>query len=437
MSANRVGVGTREGVAGMFCLAFVALGVGPAWSQDDPTTALSGVVVTAKPSATPLSELVVTAKPQVTPLSELVVAAKPKAAPLAGLDVSPAKVCKGARHPPDPTIPPPRLVSTFPAEGAVVRPGLLILRLTFDMPMSCDGIFLASPMLEKPCWQEPRQDLVLTFDRRTIRMACIVAENTRYGLRMNYSPGADALPREKGHPITFASLAGWPAKPFELTFSTSSEVAVTTLEDAVAEDADSPAFHAAVASAAVEPTPVSQPGQSEVSGVAVRPPARCLGPRRPPDAQIPHPKIVGSFPAPGAIVRPGLTVLRFTFDLPMSCQGMVQQIALLPAPCPRRVQDLMLTFDRRTIRIVCHTEPNAQYGVAINPSKRAQFVGLGGWASDPYELTFATSGAAPVTDVYDALGEDIEGVQDAPLDRLSAAALAGLSPGQGHGAPGG
>src|SRR5215469_7329191 len=47
--------------------------------------------------------------------------------------ISPVEVrarrnCLRARRPADPDIPPPKLVDTFPANGAVVRPGFLVLR---------------------------------------------------------------------------------------------------------------------------------------------------------------------------------------------------------------------------------------------------------------------------------------------------------------------
>jgi hypothetical protein len=162
-----------------------------------------------------------------TALSGVTVAAS-KRAILSELTVSPEAKCLGPKLPADRGIPRPRIVSSFPAPGAVVRPGILVLRITFDMPMSCDGIFQEDPPWRKPC-PGSVQRLALSYDRRTIRMACLVDGNTRYGLRMNATPS-----------FRFVSLAGWPSPPYELTFSTSSQAEVTTLEEAQAQDTQMP-----------------------------------------------------------------------------------------------------------------------------------------------------------------------------------------------------
>jgi hypothetical protein len=77
--------------------------------------------------------------------------------------------------------------------------------------------------------------------------------------------------------------------------------------------------------------------------------------------------------------------------------------------CPGLVHELVLSFDRRTIRTACHAEPDAHYGVQINHLNRFKFVGLSGWPAQPYELTFTTSNATPVRSLEEALAEDTEG----------------------------
>lgn len=132
---------------------------------------------------------------------------------LSGVAVKPRPVCMRPRRPPDAAVPPPTVESTFPAEGAVVRPGLLVLRFTFNVAMSCDGQFLPLGPLAMPCEKGEVQWTSLTYDRTTIRMPCVVRPNTRYGISMNSSQGWQIS--------KFSSLAGQPLKPFQLTFSTS------------------------------------------------------------------------------------------------------------------------------------------------------------------------------------------------------------------------
>lgn len=164
------------------------------------------------------------------------------------LVVKPPARCLGPRRPADLSIPAPRVVSTFPAEGAVVRPGLLVVRLTFNVAMSCDGVFLTRPPLDKPCSGQATQEFVLSYDRLTLWMICTVARNTRYGLRLNYDPAYDVnraplfdrLPPAVVSKATFRSLAGRPLERFELTFSTSAGPEITTQQEALAEDAQAP-----------------------------------------------------------------------------------------------------------------------------------------------------------------------------------------------------
>jgi hypothetical protein len=173
-------------------------------------------------------------KSAVTPLPGVDVTVHAKATAVSGVDVRPRPVCVGPRRPADKGVPPPAVVSTFPAEGAVVRPGLVVLRFTFNVAMSCDGLFQSLSALARPCGGSNPQHTVLSFDRTMIRMPCIVGRNMRYGLRMNPAP-ARGTGRER-----FSSLAGLPLEPFQLTFSTSSGPDVTDLETAEAEDKDAP-----------------------------------------------------------------------------------------------------------------------------------------------------------------------------------------------------
>lgn len=120
----------------------------------------------------------------------------------------------------------PKIVSTFPAKDAVVHPGVVVLRVTFDRPMACAGVFSDAPPLRNPC---PGfvQHMLLSYDRLTVRTACVVEPNTRYGAWISNSE-ADS----------FISLTGAPSSQYELRFSTSDAAPVTTVCEALAEDED-------------------------------------------------------------------------------------------------------------------------------------------------------------------------------------------------------
>ncbi len=121
----------------------------------------------------------------------------------------------------------PSVASVFPARGSVVRPGLLVVRVTFDRPMACEGTFDAAPPLANPCPGE-RREMLLSYDRRTVRAVCLVEPGTAYGFTLGQDPNAP----------TFLGLdGGLPAQPARITFTTSSEPAVTDVCEALTQDA--------------------------------------------------------------------------------------------------------------------------------------------------------------------------------------------------------
>lgn len=157
-----------------------------------------------------VSELVVTATKT---LSELTVTARIKC-------LEPDRAADRADR--------PKVVSTYPQKNAVVRPGLLIVRVTFNQPMACDGSFSPDPPLEDPCPGFHR-DMLLSYDRKTVRTVCIVEPNAQYGLRMSQDPTVNS----------FMGLSGLPSQPYRLDFSTSAEPAVTTVCEALTQDEES------------------------------------------------------------------------------------------------------------------------------------------------------------------------------------------------------
>ena len=151
--------------------------------------------------------------------------------------------------------------------------------------------------------------------------------------------------------------------------------------------------------------------------LTVMPHAECLEPKRDPLTPLPH--VVSTFPAHGQVVRPGELYLRITFDEPMSCKGFFVRMGRLRSPCNQDRQIWLLSFDRKTIRTLCHTEPNNQYGVRLsNDPPTAQLISLAGRPVDTYEFSFMTSTGPPVTTTRDAIEEDVEmrpPEQDTPI----------------------
>ncbi|HXA38508.1 MAG TPA: hypothetical protein VNW53_05870 [Phenylobacterium sp.] len=165
-------------------------------------------------------------------VSELVVVSPPKPATVSELDVVAHVKCVPPRK--DARGRAPQIVGVYPKDGAVVRPGLLILRVTFDQPMSCAGYFVFDDGPQNPCGGAGRvQHMLMTFDRRTIRTACLLSPNTRYSFSMN-----EARPTRFGAltPAEFVSMTGWPMERVRLTFTASAEPVVATVREALGED---------------------------------------------------------------------------------------------------------------------------------------------------------------------------------------------------------
>lgn len=175
-----------------------------------------------------------TASQAAAPLSGVTVAV-PRRPQMDGLTVGLPRRCIVPHRRPEPDIPAPRVVSTYPASGQVVKPGLLIVRVTFDLPMACSGQLADDKPYRNPC-PGAVQEALLSLDRKTFWTVCPVQGGTRYGLKFNGS-GDDAH--------SYVSLAGKRVEPFELTFSTSDDVPMDTLKAAIDQDAETVAYIAA------------------------------------------------------------------------------------------------------------------------------------------------------------------------------------------------
>lgn len=126
---------------------------------------------------------------------------------VAGVDVSPITA-------------PPKLAGSFPAAGAAVAPGVLILKLTFDQKMLQTGFDIAAaPGADAlPCLKTPR----LLNDNKTFVLLCTAAPGKSYVLALN--AGQDGGFANTGHTRAAAAT---------LAFSTTTGDPVRRLEDAM------------------------------------------------------------------------------------------------------------------------------------------------------------------------------------------------------------
>jgi len=129
------------------------------------------------------------------------------------------------------------------------------------------------------------------------------------------------------------------------------------------------------------------------------------------------PKVVSTFPAQGQAIRPGLVVVRVTFDQPVVCAGGLSDDPPLANPCPEAVQHMVLAFDHRTVRTVCLVDPGKLYSVRLNWNPANSFKNLDGVLGEPHQLRFSTSMDPPVTDVCEALREDAETIAQVQAQR--------------------
>lgn len=115
---------------------------------------------------------------------------------------------------------PPKMVSTYPAEGQTVAPGVLILKVAFDQQMSPSAWNYAPAPDVTPmdCVKTPR----LLSDQKTFVLLCRVLGNRDYGVTFNAQ-------RAGG----FANLGDNPAETAGLTFKVGADAPVTTLRRAM------------------------------------------------------------------------------------------------------------------------------------------------------------------------------------------------------------
>jgi hypothetical protein len=114
---------------------------------------------------------------------------------------------------------PPAVASTYPAAGASISPGTLVLKITFTQRMDPSGWRFDRGADGYPqCLARPR----LLPDEKTFVLLCSVGGEGRFSVLLN-APGTGG----------FANLAGQRAAPFELQFTTTGGASLGTLQDAM------------------------------------------------------------------------------------------------------------------------------------------------------------------------------------------------------------
>ena len=126
----------------------------------------------------------------------------------------------------------PKIVSTYPRQDEVVRPGLLILRITFDQPMACSGFFVSGPGRKNPC-SSSEQHFLMSFDHKTVRVACFIEPDVRYTLHLN--PPVDPAEGTSYRP-KFMSLDYQVLGTAHMTFTASAAAPIDTIPDALSAD---------------------------------------------------------------------------------------------------------------------------------------------------------------------------------------------------------
>ena len=186
--------------------------------------ALAGPVLAAPIDANPAPHDQPSAPSDTTPLSGVVVAAPSKQLP--------------------------QVVSTYPAAGATVKPGVLVLKLTFDQRMNPAAFKFDRGADGYPsCLARPR----LLPDEKTFVLLCTVGASGKFSMQLN-GPGDGG----------FINLADQRASPLLLQFSTQDGLSLASMKDAMKaaglKDEDDPVMDKkpaalAAAGAAAKPTP--------------------------------------------------------------------------------------------------------------------------------------------------------------------------------------
>ena len=119
--------------------------------------------------------------------------------------------------------PPPKVVRTMPAPGSMVRPGAMVLSVTFDRPMACKAN-LADSLFPLPC-PGGAGAVMMSVDRRTLTTVCVVEAGANYSMPI----------------VDFVGDGGAKSERYDLAFTTSTEAPITDARKAMSLEKPGPA----------------------------------------------------------------------------------------------------------------------------------------------------------------------------------------------------
>jgi hypothetical protein len=119
--------------------------------------------------------------------------------------------------------PAPRVVRVMPAPGATVRPGSVVLSVTFDRPMACAANLHASHF-PLPC-PDGEGAVIISTDRRTLTTVCEVEAGSSYSMPI----------------VDFVADGGARSERYDLVFTTSTDAPVRDARQAMALEKAGPA----------------------------------------------------------------------------------------------------------------------------------------------------------------------------------------------------
>ncbi|MEH3121827.1 MAG: LuxR C-terminal-related transcriptional regulator [Sphingomonas phyllosphaerae] len=113
------------------------------------------------------------------------------------------------------------------------------------------------------------------------------------------------------------------------------------------------------------------------------------------DAAPAAPRVVSTYPAPGATVPPGPLRLRVTFDRPMRVQSysFVRRSAETYPDCG--ANQPVQSADGRSFTMMCRVQAGGHYEVWFNDPPYLNFADRSGVVAVPFGLRFATKAAGP------------------------------------------
>lgn len=103
----------------------------------------------------------------------------------------------------------PKVVRTMPAPGATVRPGAMVLSITFDRPMACDAN-LQTSHFPLPC-PDGKGAVIISTDRRTLTTVCLVEAGSSYIMPI-VDFVADGGVRSERYDLAFTTSTGPPVR---------------------------------------------------------------------------------------------------------------------------------------------------------------------------------------------------------------------------------